>query len=400
MLHGVEGHPKTNYLLNVAKAAGQDLAFTPVNTKSKDAAKISPLRRFPVLQKGDLSLADANGAARFLASETNLCNGSEERLLQVENWLDFTVSELDPAFNAWIDPIMGQKEIQPSEHAGIVSSAMTALEVIEASLSSQKQLAGSDYSLADIAVANSLVNPFRMVLDEATRSKFPALTAWFNDMLSKQDFSEVWGKIHLCRAQMPFPEPKSAKAKPAKKPAAPKKEAKPAQEEAPAIPKKPVNPLDLLPPTPLILDEWKKLYSNHADLRECMQEFWKLFDKEGWSLWHCHYEKIEGECEKVYMTNNMLNGFLQRMEAMRKYSFGYLGIYGDEPDLEIVGCFFWRGLTIPQEMIDHPQFEYYKTRQLDSENADDRALVEDYWCNIKEDTKIEGRTWQNGKCWK
>lgn len=88
------------------------------------------------------------------------------------------------------------------------------------------------------------------------------------------------------------------------------------------------------------------------------------------------------------------------MEAMRKYSFGYLGIYGDEPDLEIVGCFFWRGLAIPQEMIDHPQFEYYKTRQLDSENAEDRALVEDYWCNVAEDTVIEGRKWQNGKCWK
>lgn len=108
-----------------------------------------------------------------------------------------------------------------------------------------------------------------------------------------------------------------------------------------------MNPLDLLPETPLVLDEWKKLYSNAPDLRGALEEFWKLFDKEGWSIWHCHYEKIEGECEKVYMTNNMLNGFLQRMEAMRKYSFGYLGIYGDEPDLEIVGVFFWRGLGVP-----------------------------------------------------
>jgi len=51
-------------------------------------------------------------------------------------------------------------------------------------------------------------------------------------------------------------------------------------------------------------------------------------------------------------------------------------------------------------MTDHPQFEYYKTRQLDSEKAEDRALVEEYWCNVKEDTVVEGRKWQNGKCWK
>ena len=107
MLHGVEGHPKTNYLLLAAKAAGSELAFTPVNPKSKEAVKISPLRKFPVLQSGDATLADANAAARFLTCETVLCNGSAERLLMVENWLDFTVSELDPAFNAWLDPIMG-----------------------------------------------------------------------------------------------------------------------------------------------------------------------------------------------------------------------------------------------------------------------------------------------------
>jgi hypothetical protein len=34
------------------------------------------------------------------------------------------------------------------------------------------------------------------------------------------------------------------------------------------------------------------------------------------------------------------------MESFRKWSFGYLGIYGDEPDLEIMGMFMWRGQDI------------------------------------------------------
>jgi elongation factor 1-gamma len=89
------------------------------------------------------------------------------------------------------------------------------------------------------------------------------------------------------------------------------------------------------------------------------------------------------------------------MENMRKYSFGYLGIYGDEPNLEIYGAFMWRGLGVPQELVDHPQFEYYQPEQLDSENPEHRAIIESYWCDvIEEESVVEGRKLQSGKCWK
>jgi elongation factor 1-gamma len=101
------------------------------------------------------------------------------------------------------------------------------------------------------------------------------------------------------------------------------------------------------------MDTWKKLYSNNPK-DYAMEEFWKMFDKEGWSLWKLHYEKMEGECEKVYMTKNLVGGFQQRMESFRKYSFGYLGIYGEEPNLEIKGVYMWRSKGIPQELVDHP----------------------------------------------
>lgn len=37
------------------------------------------------------------------------------------------------------------------------------------------------------------------------------------------------------------------------------------------------------------------------------------------------------------MTNNLANGFLQRLEHFRKYMFGAWGVYGQEPSLEIRG---------------------------------------------------------------
>jgi hypothetical protein len=35
-------------------------------------------------------------------------------------------------------------------------------------------------------------------------------------------------------------------------------------------------------------------------------------------------------------------------------------------------------------MIDHPQFEYYKIRELDIEKEEDRTLIADFWCGKPE----------------
>ncbi len=60
------------------------------------------------------------------------------------------------------------------------------------------------------------------------------------------------------------------------------------------------------------------------------------------SLWKIVYEKYEGEGEKLYMTSNLANGFLQRLETFRKYCFGSWGVYGDEPKLDIKGKILFR----------------------------------------------------------
>ena len=54
-------------------------------------------------------------------------------------------------------------------------------------------------------------------------------------------------------------------------------------------------------------------------------------------------------------------------------------VTGEEPVLEIEGVWLFRGTVIPQEAIDHPQFEYYKVRRLDLDNKDDVALIREFW---------------------
>lgn len=65
-------------------------------------------------------------------------------------------------------------------------------------------------------------------------------------------------------------------------------------------------------------------------------------------------------------------------------------ILGEEPKLHIKGLWLWRGLGIPFEMKDHPQFENYTAKKLDHNKDGDRKLVELYWTGKDIETVIEG----------
>lgn len=73
---------------------------------------------------------------------------------------------------------------------------------------------------------------------------------------------------------------------------------------------------------------------------------------------------------------------------MRRHALCVLGVYGDEPSLEIMGVFFWRGVGVIEPMKEHPQYEYYEQRKLDIKNsASDREIVERFW-TVKEEEKL------------
>jgi len=88
----------------------------------------------------------------------------------------------------------------------------------------------------------------------------------------------------------------------------------------------------------------------------------------------------KGEAEVLYKTENMCKGFLQRFDDFRKYCLARHLVLGTEEKQEIMGVWLWRGNGVPQEAIDHPQFEYYKKRQLDIlNNKEDEDLIRAFW---------------------
>jgi len=82
------------------------------------------------------------------------------------------------------------------------------------------------------------------------------------------------------------------------------------------------------------------------------------------------------------MTCNLIGGFLQRCDELRRYGLGVMILAGndeDAPPFEVSGVWIFRGSNVPQEMKENPDSEYYTFTKLDSNNSEHRKKVENYF---------------------
>jgi elongation factor 1-gamma len=163
-----------------------------------------------------------------------------------------------------------------------------------------------------------------IVFDGEFRSAFKNVTRWFVTCVNQPHFKAVLGEIALCEKMQVA---KKAEKKVEKKVEKKAKVAKPAKEEAEEMdatdlalaeekPKE-KNPLDLLPKSPLVLDAWKRFYSNNETRPDALDWFWANYDAEGYSIWRCDY-KYNSELKLSFMSSNLVGGFFQRLESARK----------------------------------------------------------------------------------
>jgi len=132
------------------------------------------------------------------------------------------------------------------------------------------------------------------------------------------------------------------------------------------------------------------LFVNAPNKKDAIKFFFDNFDAEGYSVWFVSYIKAEGEGKVVYLTNNLMNGTLQRLETFRKYAFAVHGVYGEEPTLEIRGCWVWRGTGHPNEIKELPNYEYHTWTKADMTSEKDKKRLEEYWTGLEEGAMVDG----------
>lgn len=361
-------------------------------------AKYEKCDHFSIVTCNGAEYPDCPTALRYFARlRPDLClygQGFADSI-SVDYWLSRIVAE-------FLTPLVSFREWQ--KRGGDVSLIWKDIDAsfkkVEDHLLTRTYLACERMTIADVLLAVTLTR-FN-TLKSGWSNQYPNATRWSSTVLGHEAVrSNISGG-----APAEGCENKPAKTEQSAKPAA-KQSSKPAankaadiedQIEAEAKAKaKRVNPLDQLPPSNLVLDAWKREYSNSKDLLgTSMPWFWKNFDPEGYSLWFMKYEKMPGENKVGFTTSNMLGGFLQRLDnAFRKYSFAVINVMGTEGDFDIQGVWLIRGSEIPAELKEHPSFEYHTFRKLDP--SKDKGVIEAYWTA---DEEIEGRPIHSCKVWK
>lgn len=155
----------------------------------------------------------------------------------------------------------------------------------------------------------------------------------------------------------------------------------------------PKHPCASLPPSPFIIDEAKRNYSNW-DTPDFLKWFYENFDKQGWSIWRFDF-KYNEELSMVFMSANQIGGFFDRLEASRKFVMGAGGVYGEDKNSKIAGAIIIRG-NDPQVVLGvAPDLESYAVTPLDPFNkAEDKKFFEE---NLAWEGEIDGLKFNQGK---
>ncbi|XP_057976759.1 elongation factor 1-gamma-like [Malania oleifera] len=390
-----------------------------VTNKTPEFIKMNPIGKVPLLETPDGPIFESNAIARYvtrLKANNPLYGSSLIEYGQIEQWIDFASLEIDAYTSKWLGPRMGLAVHLPPAEEAAISALKRALAALNTHLASNTYLVGHSVTLADIIMTCNLYLGFSRIMTRSFTLEFPHVERYFWTMVNQPNFSKILGKVKQTesvpsvQSARKSSQPKEpAKSKPkdeAKKEAKkevqkesekPKVEESNQEEEAPKPKAK--NPLDLLPPSKMVLDEWKRLYSNtKTNFREvAIKGFWDMYDPEGYSLWFCDY-KYNDENTVSFVTLNKVSGFLQRMDLARKYAFGKMLVIGSGPPFKVKGLWLFRGPEIPQFVLDECyDMELYDWKKVD---ISDEAQKERVNQMIEDYEPFEGEPLLDAKCFK
>ncbi len=322
--------------------------------------------------------------------------------------MSFCNSEINPKLAEAFRPLTGLDPYNKKIVTDAINAALKATSVLDDHLLVHTFLVGERITLADLFCAGLLSEGFQYFYDKKWRSENPNVTRWYETVFHQPIYSAVAGSdikfIDEALKNAPPPKPKGEEKPKATKQekAAPKPKAKEVaddeeeEEDKPAP--KPKHPLEALSKPTLVLDDWKRKYSNEETREVALPWFWENFKPEEYSLWRLDY-KYNDELTQTFMTSNLIGGFFTRLEASRKYIFGAASVYGVKDDSIIKGAFVIRGQEEKPAFDVAPDYDSYEFTKLDP--VKDREFLEDMWAWDKP-IEVGGKKyqWADGKVFK
>ncbi|XP_040576772.1 elongation factor 1-gamma [Lepeophtheirus salmonis] len=382
-----------------------DFVFGESNTEASFLKKF-PSGKVPAFESSEgVTLTESNAIAYFIASEELRGKTPVERA-QIQQWLDFTDSNILPPALTWVFPCLGAMAYNKKSMDRAKEDVGKALKVLNDHFLLHTYLVGERISLADISLTCSILSLYVHVMDPEFRKPFPNVERWFNTMINQVHVKEVLGTVTLCKKVALADGKKfnelmknsNTAAESVKKAKAPAAAAAPPSEEAPPAMPKPKDPFEKIPSGSFDMDDFKRFYSNNDEVQS-VPYFWEKFDKEHYSIWRCDY-KYADELTMVFMSCNLIGGMFQRLDKLRKNAFASVCLFGENNNSTISGIWVWKGHDLAFELSDDWKIDYssYNWTKLDADSGETKDLVEQYfkW----EGADKEGKKFNQGKIFK
>ncbi|KAG0359444.1 hypothetical protein BC939DRAFT_439283 [Gamsiella multidivaricata] len=362
----------------------------------------------PAFEGADGTIIIESGAIAYylahLKSDSTLVGRSNSEEAHIQQWVQFVDCQVVPFLSSWLYPIWGFVPYNKVVETQSIERVKASLQTLEHHLIKKTYLVGERVTLADISAAASLYTGFKALFDADFRKTIPAVTRWFTTIVNQSNFKAIAGEFTLCETAAKFAPPKKDTKEKKPKEEKPKEEKKPKAKEPEEEPEetfedapKPKSKLDLLPAAKMPLDEWKRQYSNN-DTPVAMKWLWENIDLSAdYSIWKVDY-KYNDELTKLYMSNNLAGGLMNRLERARKYAFGCLVVAGEDNANIITGYFIVRGNAdeMIEEITDAADYDSYTWVKVNVDDAEKEKINQVFaW-----EGSIDGKPISDGKAFK
>ena len=343
-LIGYRFSPTVQEVLHTIEVAGAPIELQNVDwgdaEQRKTLVEKTPTKTFPYLETNEGILSESKAIEIYIAEKykPELLGEGDFEQAQVRQWMDFASFEIGYCAKDLVYPIFGWAEYNKSQAELSNKKVLEFMRALDQQVKGKRYVFGEKFTLADIALFRQLKFFFQLVFPKGLREKvFPNVNDWFQRVINTPEADKVYGKIILCNSPLkpPVIEKKMVdqgkKGKKDNKDESKKENKKVDDDEKededgdPMPKKKKENPLDLLPPSKLELESFKREFLNNKDIQDRMKKFWEIYDPEGYSLWKLEYQNLPTEGKVLFRTSNSKSMFLQKMDNLRKY--GYKNCY-------------------------------------------------------------------------
>src|SRR5271156_6805521 len=188
--------------------------------------------------------------------------------------MSYVNTEVLPHIGGWFRPLIGRDPYNKKNVEEAQKATYKAIKTLEQHFLVHTFLVGERITLADLFTASLIARGFEYVLDKQWREENPNTTRWYETVTAQPMWRAVIEKPIMIEEAIKYTPPKKeAKPKAEASKAAPKAEKKaekkPKDEEEDDDDDEPrqeapkqKHPLEALPKPTLILDDWKRKYSN------------------------------------------------------------------------------------------------------------------------------------------